>query len=486
MSILKTKNFVIVDVETTGASPVFNRIIEVGIIRIEEGKIVKTFNTLIDPRVPLHSSIERITGIDAEDLQGKPTFEDLSQEIKSILDDAIFVAHNARFDYGFIKNELKRSGISFNAKCLCTVRLSRKLFPRFKKHDLSSIIDRFDFPCERRHRAYDDAKVLWDFLNHIEKSGKTAELKLAIEALLKANTLPQFLNDQTIKSLPEGPGVYVFYGEDNEVLYVGKSKNIRFRVLSHFSNDHSNSKEMHLCQQTIRVEGIETAGELSALLLESKMVKDLYPLYNRQLRRQSELVIAKRTTNQGYPSIKLERVKKISEDDYKNILGIFKSISQAKSYIREFSIENGLCLQILGLEKGKGQCFNHQIEKCKGACINQHHKKDFREKFEVMFKKRKLRSWPFLGPILVRERKDDEEEHAFVLDNWCLLKDVVSTKNDINMENHSPSFDYDSYKIFLRYLRNPNNKKNIKPLKKEEIYTLKKETEKGEQYVYID
>jgi DNA polymerase-3 subunit epsilon len=486
MSILGSKTYAIVDVETTGASPVFDRVIEIGILRIENGEIVKTFNSLIDPQTSLHPSIERITGIQAEELSGKPTFEDLRDQISELLEGAIFVAHNARFDYGFIKNELKRSGTNFNAKCLCTVRLSRKLFPNFKKHDLSSVIDRFNLECINRHRAYDDAAVLWDFLKRIETMGKEKELEEAIVNLLKANTLPQFLNDETIKALPEGPGVYIFYGEDNEVLYVGKSKNVRFRVLSHFSNDHGSSKEMHLCQQTTRVVGQETAGELSALLLESKLVKELYPLYNRQLRRQSELVIARRIKTKKYPSVVLERANSILEDEYKNILGIFKSISQAKTYIREGATERKLCPQVLGLEKSKGACFNHQIGKCEGACVEKETVKDFTKRFEEMFKKRRLRSWPFKGPILIKEKKNDEENHSFVLDNWCLLKDVITSEDDIKIENYSPKFDYDSYKILVRYLRNPLNKRNIRPLRQKEIYTIQKETEKGEQYVYID
>ena len=165
---------------------------------------------------------------------------------------------------------------------------------------------------------------------------------------------------------------------------------------------------------------------------------------------------------------------------------VFKNLTQAKSFIRENAIEKKLCLQVLGLEKGKGSCFNYQINKCSGACMGYADEKDFAKSFEEIFKKRKLRSWPFKGPILVKESKDDEENHSFVLDNWCLLKDVITTRDDTNIENYSPKFDYDSYKIFLRYLKNPLNKKSIKPLKQNEIYTMERETEKGERYVYID
>ncbi len=486
MSILKSKNFVIVDVETTGGSPVYDRVIEIGIIRIEKGEIVETFNSLINPGKPVSSFIEGITGIKSEELKGAPGFEEVSFTIERLLTDAVFVAHNARFDYGFIKNELKRSGIAYNSKCLCTVRLSRLMFPQYKKHDLSTLIDRFNFECANRHRAYDDAKVLWDFLSYLEKEEKQEKLEKGIESLLKENTLPQFLDSKTIKSLPEGPGVYLFYGEENELLYIGKSKNVRYRVMSHFSNDHSSSKEMHLCQQTVRVEALETAGELSALLLESQMIKTHCPLYNRQLRRVSQLVLAKSINKGEYVGVELERSGEISANDYKKILGVFKNITQGKTFLRQISTEFALCPRILGLEKGKGACFNHQINKCSGACVGKDDPDEFKKKVNAAFKRRRIRAWPFVGPVVITEKKDDLNGHSFVLDNWCLLQDIEVSEDGLQTANHLPKFDYDSYKIFRRYIKNPFNKKNIKPLSKKDIFKINLETENTEKYVYID
>jgi DNA polymerase III subunit epsilon len=486
MNLLSQKTFVIVDVETTGASPVFDRIIEIALLRVENGCITDKFSSLINPLTALSPFIERITNIKTEDLVGAPTFEEVRDKIESLLEGAVFVAHNARFDYGFVKNELKRSGVSFNSKCLCTVRLSRKLYPQYKKHDLSTLIDRFDFQCENRHRAEDDAKVLWDFITHIKNTGREAELNKALQSLLSENTLPQFLNEKSIKKLPEGPGVYVFYGEENEVLYVGKSKNIRYRVLSHFSNDHTSTKEMHLCQQTVRVEGIETCGELSALLLESEMVKNLSPIYNRQLRRHNQLVLAQKSSYGKYPSVSLERVTFIDPNDHKKILGVFKNISQAKSFLRNATDEYALCPKILGLEKGKGACFYHQINKCSGACVGKIEIKEYEKSLNLAFKGRKIRGWPFKGPIMIVEKKNDSVKQSFILDNWCLLHDIRTLPDSLEPRSYIPRFDYDSYKIFLRYIRNPLNKKNIINLNKRDVNNINEETENTEKYVYID
>ncbi len=486
MSIFKTKKFAIVDVETSGANAVFDRVIEIGILRVENGEIVERFNSLVNPGTIISPFIKDITGINNEDLFGAPTFEDISNKVITLLDGAVFVAHNARFDYGFIKNELKRVGFSYNSKCLCTVRLSRRMFPEYTKHDLSSLIERFNFDCLNRHRAYDDAKVLWDFLDQLYKSERKEELEESIGALLKENTLPQFLNSKAIKDLPEGAGVYIFYGENNEVLYIGKSKNIRHRVLSHFSNDHASSKEMHLCQQTTRIESIETAGELSALLLESQMVKEYCPIYNRQLRRVSKLVLAKKIKKGNYIGVELERSGEILPEQYKNIVGVFKNISQAKSFLRGISCDFGLCPRVLGLEKGHGACFNHQIKKCSGACIEIADPQDFKKKFKEAFKNRKIKAWPFLGPIVITEKKDDETAHSFVLDNWCLLHNIEVGEDNFITNTHPPKFDYDSYKIFRRYIVNPLNKKNIKSLNKRDLLNIHRETENTERFVYID
>jgi DNA polymerase-3 subunit epsilon len=473
MSIFQDKIFAIVDVETTGASPVNDRVIELGIMRVEHGKVVRTINTLINPEKHLSPFITRITGINPDELLGAPTFEDVSEEVKEILSGAIFVAHNARFDYGFIKNELKRSGIAYNAKCLCTVRLSRKLFPDERKHDLSTLIERHNLMCEDRHRALPDAKVLWDFITKVRKDGREEELDIHAREILKENTLPQFLNEKSVRALPEGPGIYIFYGPEDEVLYVGKSKNIRYRVLSHFSGDGRSTKEMNLCQQTVRIEARETAGELGALLLESELVKDWMPLYNRQLRKRTDLVIARLKGGGKYSEVELVRANGINAAEQRNVLGIFRSVAQAKAFLREAAKEKGLCPRLLGAEKASkqnsGACFSHQLGVCSGACVGKADKEEYELAFKAVFKARRLRSWPFSGPILIEEKIDDEAKHSFVLDNWCLVADIRSEPDNMVVIRYSPRFDYDAYKIFHRYVRDPLTKKRIKKISQKEL-----------------
>lgn len=463
MEHLKGRTFAIVDVETSGVSAVFNRVIEIGILRIEDGVCVETYRTCINPGRAVSPWITALTGIRQEELDRAPHFEDVADTVERLLKDAVFVAHNARFDYAFIKNEFKRAGKRYAAKCLCTVRLSRALYPRAKKHDLSTIIARYGFACTERHRAFDDAHVLWQFLQYSHEKHRE-KLTGAIDALLKRHTLPPFLDTPTIAKLPESPGVYIFYGEGNEVIYVGKSRNIKTRVLSHFSGNHSSTKEAVMTQYVVRVEARETAGELSALLLESSLVKSLKPRYNRQLLKRREIVVARRRNEGHYESLSLERVEGIGVHEYRDILGIFKSVAQAKEYLALAAKRNMLCKKLLGLEKTKGECFGVQIGTCSGACATREDAGAYNARFESAFRARRLKAWPYAGAILIEERRDDIEKHSFVLDNWCLVGDIRTGEDDFEFRATVPEFDHDRYKIFSRYLRDPVNRSRVRSL----------------------
>lgn len=182
---LHEKNFTIVDVETTGGNSFFNRVIEIGLLRVEKGEVVEEYQTLLNPGIMIPEFITRMTGISDEHVSVCPTFEELADDILSKFENAIFVAHNSQFDYGFIQEEFRRLGYAFNAEQLCTVRLSRTLFPEYKRHNLTELISRYKFECENRHRAFDDAKVLWDFLQHVHTNVSKEQLQAVLKRLIK-------------------------------------------------------------------------------------------------------------------------------------------------------------------------------------------------------------------------------------------------------------------------------------------------------------
>lgn len=199
---LLEKNFTIVDVETTGGSPFFNRVIEIGLLRVEKGEVVDQYQSLFNPDMPIPEFITKMTGITQEAVDAAPRFEEVVDEILSKFEDAIFVAHNSQFDYGFLKEEFRRFGYGFTMPQLCTVRLSRTLYPEFKRHNLTEIIERYQFECENRHRAFDDAKVLWDFLRYAQANVDAIEFNKALRRTLRG---PRDLKSAILKSVPKTP-----------------------------------------------------------------------------------------------------------------------------------------------------------------------------------------------------------------------------------------------------------------------------------------
>lgn len=185
---IREENFTIVDLETTGGSPFFNRVIEIGLLRVDKGEVVEEYQTLVNPGMPLPEYITKITGLTDEDLVDAPLFEDIADEVLAKFEGNIFVAHNSQFDYGFLKEEFRRLGYGFNLPQLCTVRLSRALYKEHKHHNLSAIIERYNFECENRHRAFDDAKVLWDFLKHAHEN---VDLDLLRKTMKRVMSIPR-------------------------------------------------------------------------------------------------------------------------------------------------------------------------------------------------------------------------------------------------------------------------------------------------------
>ncbi len=471
-------NFAIVDTETTGTSSRYGRIIEIGILRVEQGKVTRTYQTLINPERRIPEVITAITGIDNDALENAPTFAEVADEISELLGEAIFVAHNARFDYGFLKEEFGRLDRHFTARLLCTVELSRKLFPEYRHHDLTSLIERYRFTCKARHRAYDDAAVLWEFLSHVakQKSKESREkLETTIAGMLKAPSIPPQLEKSVIKKLPDGHGVYIFYGKKGEVLYVGKSVNIRTRVMSHFSAANHDPKERHIREEVTDIETRETHGELGALLLELELIKTLQPVYNRIARKvKSMTILRERLNDEGYTTAEIERVISIEGFEDGSVLGIFRSTKQAREFMYELATNHELCPKILGLESGMRTCFAYQLKRCKGACAGDEDSVAYNARFAGAFGERRIRIWPFKGPIIFEEKAANGiGGQAFMINDWRLIKRYTYDEVGVHEEqSQSPIFDYDAYKILVSFLLNKKNSRSIKLVGEPMSYSL--------------
>lgn len=470
---LDDRPLAVVDIETTGGNAMYGRIIDIAVIRLERGRVVKEFHSLVNPDRFIPHEIEQLTGITNEDVYHAPMFHSIARELFTMLAGALFVAHNARFDYGFIKNEFRRLGREFSARCLCTVKLSKKLFPAYRHHDLDSMLQRHQIVCRDRHRALGDARALLEVLCALERETSRELFTNAVNAILKTSSLPAHLDKEVIEELPETPGVYLFYGKANELLYVGKSVCIRDRVMSHFSGDHRSSREMEMAQQVARIEARKTSGELGALLLESQLIKELRPVYNVASRSHRDIVLARRVLSpNGYARIELEKVHEIAIDLEAPIMGIFKSIKQAKEYLAASAKEYRLCHKLLGLERTHSYCFAYHLHQCSGACVGEEEAATYNRRVEEAFASRRIKAWPFNGGIIIEERNPvTNEGQAFVIDNWCLLSSFTFNEfGQTELFRRTPRFDYDSYKIILRYISNLQNLRTIRQVPLNQLY----------------
>lgn len=452
-----------IDVETTGANAAYGRIIEIGIIKVVDGKVVREFKTLLNPNAYLDPFIENMTGINSIELETAPEFYEIKDELLEIFEDSIFVAHNVRFDYGFIRNEFKRVGIRFSSKHFDTIKLARLLYPNYRRYSLDAIIENFGITCKSRHRAFDDAKVIYEFYNLSQKKIKPELFEQAVGIALKRTSVPTKIPIETIDLLPETPGVYIFSDENGSQLYIGKSVNIRDRVLSHFTNDHLSLTDMKISQTAAQIETIGTAGELGALLLESTLIKEKQPIYNRMLRESRKMPILLKTVNEnGFNSIEVKELNEIDSEQIESVLGVFRTLKQTREYLYEVAREYKLCPKILGLEKGKGPCFYSHLGQCLGACKGLEIPIKYNLRFDEGFYKRKIRPWRFDHPILIREEGETEEGH--VIDKWCYLGSLKSEADSIEDLKREYRFDYDTYKILNRFIMDPRNEKKIKVL----------------------
>ena len=449
-----------VDVETTGTSATGDRIIDIGIVRVEDGKIVEEFESLVNPMTHLSPFISKMTSITPEMLYKAPSFIEIKSKVYELLDGTTFVAHNAQFDYAFIKQEFARYETKFNAKMLCTVRLSRMLFPGFHHHNLDAVIERFQIPVEHRHRAMPDAKALYYFLEKAKNIVPEERFYEVIRQLSKRTKLPHLISPEIVRSIPNLPGVYIFYDKDGNVLYVGKSTHLKDRIMSHFSSFHSNSTDLKLAGFAADIEIRRTGGDLSASLLEAELVKKLQPIYNKMLRSVREMVAIVKDDSGEYHSLKITKMKVPIKEGYDKVLALFPSIKKAKEALNELCKEKHICPIKSGLEKGKGPCFYYQIGKCDGACIGHESALKHNIKLIEAFGTGYIPKWPFNGSITIKEESEDLTQLIHI-SNWMHTGTSTLGQQTLNSESKEVGIYSDTVKILKRFLGKREYQKKI-------------------------
>jgi len=418
-----------VDVETTGSSPERERVTEVGLVGVDfdgdDARVIE-WSSLVNPGIPIPPEIQWLTGITNDMVREAPAFGEIAQELYDRLDGAVFVAHNARFDYGFLRAEFARADLNFHAKTLCTVRLSRHLYPDRGPHTLDAIIERFDLGGEQRHRALGDARVLWRLLEKLAERHPPAELELAVATLLRRPSLPPHLPPDALDGVPRAPGVYLFYGLNEHPIYIGKSVDLKARMAGHFNAEHRAGRELRLSQEVHRLEWEECAGEFGALLRECELVKTRLPAHNVALRRKQNQVMLQ-FADDGRPQYLCAAT--LAPDGLAGVYGPFGSRAAARRLLAELAHEHGLCMKVLRLEGRRGPdglpCFSRQLRRCLGACVGIESPREHGDRVRELLSGWLIPDWPYTGPVALVERNEARcREDIHVFDRWCWLGSV--------------------------------------------------------------
>ncbi|HEX3007142.1 MAG TPA: exonuclease domain-containing protein [Bacteroidales bacterium] len=356
--------YAIIDIETTGGSPKFEKITEIAII-LHDGSCVKEeYATLVNPEKAIPYHITNLTGISNEMVADAPKFYEIAKKVVQMTDGCVFVAHNVNFDYRFVKEEFARLGYDFKRNTLCTVKLSRKIIPGKRSYSLGNLCDELGIIIKGRHRAMGDALA----------TAKLFDILLSVESNAKSNLFqPQSINKQSlhpafdvscIANLPGKTGVYYFRNECGDIIYVGKSNDIQTRVISHFSNN-TTQKAIKMKSQIVSIDYEITGSELVALLLESEEIKKNKPIYNHAQRRTpSHCGIFQYTDANGYICLSVEN----NELNNSSPLTSFNTKAEAREFMSFLIQRYHLCQKLCGLYKSAGACFQHQLGECTGAC----------------------------------------------------------------------------------------------------------------------
>jgi len=398
--------YAIIDIETTGGSARIEKITEIAIYLHDGHQITGEYSSLVNPERNIPYFITNLTGITNEMVEDAPRFYEIAKTIVELTEGRTFVAHNAKFDYSFIRQEFKSLGFNFKRSILDTVALSRKLFPGHRSYSLGNICNDLNININGRHRAAGDALAtvkLFELL--LERDRELSGDKPGLMKNKKASKLHPGLDPAKIENIPEEPGIYYFYNEKGDLIYIGKSRNLQQRISTHLSNNTTN-RAMEMREIIADIDWEVTGSELIALLKESSEIKENKPVYNRAQRRTSfHWGIFCFSDLYGFLNY---RYGNLDNDD--SPLSVFSSKEKARSKLESIVEKYNLCQKLSGLYETEGACFHHQVGICRGACCGKESVEEYNERAskaieEFIFTRRNF---------FVVDRGRDEEERCAV------------------------------------------------------------------------
>jgi DNA polymerase-3 subunit epsilon len=445
---------VFVDLETTGTNFVNDRIIEIGLVEADRDG-VREWSTLVDPGRSVSPFITELTGIDAAMLESAPTFAQLASGLSQRLRGRLFVAHNARFDYGFLKHEFKRNGVDFRATSLCTVKLSRALFPQHHRHNLDTLVERYGIRTEDRHRALADARILWDLWRHWHALLPADTIREAVEWITGRPELPPQLDPAQLDDLPEAPGAYAMFDKEGALLIAKRAANVRQQVFAHFSPAR---RDAPLARSAWRIEWRVAAGDLGARLYELELTA--------ARRRVPEELCSWQLVRHGDGDFRpaLVFARDVDFARAENLHGLYRGRREAVAALRKLAEACRLCHYFTGLDNGRAgeACIAYRQRNCRGACVGKEAAAQHSARLMAALAKHRIHPWPYPGPIALVERDEfGMREDAHVIDAWGYLG-TASDEATLRAlfagaaEKQSPGasrFDAEIYRIVGKCLR---------------------------------
>ncbi|GGG51081.1 exonuclease domain-containing protein [Hymenobacter glacieicola] len=449
--------YAIIDLETTGGQPAQDRITEIAIYIHDGEKVVDEFSTLLNPGRPIPFFITQLTGITDDMVRDAPKFHEVARRIVEITEGCVFVAHNVRFDYSFLKKEFGDLGYNYSRKTLCTVRLSRSLMPGQPSYSLGKLCQNIGIPLNDRHRATGDAAATAILFGRLLKISQQEEALTApglspadtlaavdanapagnrpkassaatatkqpsarkikaVQDAIRTALLPPNITPEKVASLPQEAGVYYFHDEQGEVIYVGKSINIYKRIQQHFAVDYKSRKSIEFKNSISDITWELTGSELVALLYESHEIKRMKPLYNRQQRRSVfPAGIFLRTDENGYKHLYYGRADDHAQSHPLIALG---NQFKAKGFLFHKVAKFNLCQKLCDLYKTTGSCFDYQVHRCKGACIGLEPAEEYNERVEAAIESFTYEHGSF---VITGQGRRPDEKSIVVVENGRYL-----------------------------------------------------------------
>ncbi|MDZ4796439.1 MAG: exonuclease domain-containing protein [Bacteroidota bacterium] len=370
--------YAIVDIETTGGYAAQNGITEISIHVFDGSTVTEKFETLINPGQPIPYYISAMTGITDKMVASAPSFDKVAEKIYQLLQNNIFIAHNVNFDYSFVKSHLKEAGYELDVKKLCTVRLSRKIFPGFPSYSLGKLCQSLGITIHDRHRAGGDTAATVQLFQLLLQNDKEQHLQKSLQRNSKEWILPPNVPKEHFLQLPYTPGVYYFHNEKGKVVYVGKATNIRYRVNSHFSNNSESRQKQNFMQHVHAISFQSCGTEMMACILESAEIKKRWPVFNSSQKRWEDVYgIFLYEDQKGYQRLAIDKNRKRLTPVY-----TFHYLVDGHAIIRKLIKDFSLCPKLCFMQKDPGPCEGIQEGYCQGACQQQEPAEKYNERVE--------------------------------------------------------------------------------------------------------